>query len=366
VKKIIFVWDNFGPIHNDRASAVAERYPEAEIIGLELYSRSETYDWIPEMSESYKKITINSVKKESELSIFFKLVSLCLKNKGAHVFFCHYERWYIFATALILRGLNFHVYVMNDSKFDDYERNIFRELIKFAFYTPYNGGLASGVRAKDYLRFLGVPKDKIKTNYNSLSLSRVRRDSSSVPAPNGTKFQDRYFLIIARLVEKKNLFVALDAYKKYINLGGWRSLKILGSGPLKDDLISYVNILGLNDNVIFCGFVQTESVAKELGNGLCVLLLSTEEQFGIVIIEAQAMGLPCIVSVQCGARDQLIRTGVNGFIVEESNSDGVSLFMRMLCENESMWVNMCDQVNKMAYQGDVSVFSDAVHALVSE
>src|SRR5205823_8984958 len=99
----------------------------------------------------------------------WKTISACVASGAKDIFLCHYEHPATFLTALTLRLFGRRVYVMNDSKFDDYTRHLWREAGKSIMYSPYVGGLASGVRARDYLRFLGVPASRITGNYNSLS-----------------------------------------------------------------------------------------------------------------------------------------------------------------------------------------------------
>jgi L-malate glycosyltransferase len=127
-----------------------------------------------------------------------KTVRACLAAR--HIFFCHYEHPATFTAVVALRLLLRRVYVMNDSKFDDYERYLWREVGKAIMYMPYRGGIASGTRARDYLRFLGVPRNGITGNYNSLSVERVRRLAKAPPAPAGAPWIQRHFTIVARFV----------------------------------------------------------------------------------------------------------------------------------------------------------------------
>ena len=64
-----------------------------------------------------------------------------------------------------------------------------------------------------------------------------------------------------------------------------------------------------------------------LRKSLALILPSTEEQFGFVVLEALALGIPVIVSENVGARDLHVRTGVNGFIFEPDNEKGLAFFM---------------------------------------
>jgi len=256
---------------------------------------------------------------------------------------------------------------MGCSKFDDYERRLMREVVKSIFFFPYIGGISSGKRARDYMRFLGIPAARVRTEYNTLSIDRIRRMAGVLPAPDGVPFEERHFIIVARFVPKKNLAMALDAYSQYAKIAQekLKPLHLCGAGPMEAELRAKVAELGLTDQVVFRGFLQTDDIARALGHSLALLLPSIEEQFGNVVIEAQAMGLPVIVSDNCGARDALVRSGVNGFIVEPDNPVGLSFFMSTIAGDRELWVRMCSEARASAHLGDVCAFAKGVSDLVA-
>jgi len=94
-----------------------------------------------------------------------------------------------------------------------------------------------------------------------------------------------------------------------------------------------------------------------------LILPSTEEQFGQVVPEALAMGLPIIISANCGARDELVRTGVNGFVVESDNAEGMASFMLLLATDEALWRRMCIATARFMPHGDVTEFTNGVAKL---
>ncbi len=100
-----------------------------------------------------------------------------------------------------------------------------------------------------------------------------------------------------------------------------------------------------------------------LGKTLALLLVSAQEQFGNVVIEAQALGAPVIVSDNCGARDMLVRNGVNGFVVEPDNPAGLAYFMGLLDRDEALWRRMALASEPFAALGDAAHFARAVAAL---
>lgn len=359
----IFLWENFGPMHVDRCNAVAKS--GLKTLGLELYGTSNTYDWIPEQGDLFQKITLFKNNKPTGFKLIKALLSFRLKTGKAAWFLCHYERKEIFIFACFLRLLGDKVFTMGCSKFDDWERDSIKEASKRIFFKPYQGAIGSGVRSKDFFRFHGIPKDKVATEYNTVSIDRLLELSNTLPAPEGKPFSDRNFIIVARLVSKKNLHMAIDAYSQYVLMDKHpRELYICGSGILEDELKDKVKKLKLENKIIFTGFIQTQEISQKLGESLALILPSKEEQFGNVVIEAQALGLPVLLSDVCGARDKLVRTAVNGFVYEQDNPFGLAWFMSLLSQDQTLWEKMCEEAKKSARKGDVQAFADGVAYLL--
>ena len=210
-----------------------------------------------------------------------------------------------------------------------------------------------------------MPSHRIAGEYNVVSVSRIRRQAGVPPAPEGTAFQDRHFTSIARLVPKKNLAMLLSAYALYRQtVDAPRPLHLCGSGPDEAALRQQADDLCLFEHIVFRGWLQDDVISQTLGQTLVLLLPSVEEQFGNVVIEAQAMGLPVILSDNCGARDLLVRSGVNGFVIEPDNPRGMAYFMRLLSDDEALWRQMCEAATASAPQGDVQRFVDGVETLI--
>ncbi|KMK63830.1 glycosyltransferase [Puniceibacterium sp. IMCC21224] len=365
---VAFVWDNFGPMHDDRCAAVqAALGTQYRVIGIEQFASSDTYDWDAQSAEGFYKIILHpGTGRSAGVLSKARAILRALRKAGArHVFFCNYERPEILMAALALRLTGGRCYVMGCSKFDDYARVLWRERFKRLFYLPYRGGISSGIRARDYMRFLGLPEDRVTVEYNTLSLARIRAAAGVPPAPGGTAFGARHFTVVARFVPKKNLAMALRAYALYAAQDpAPRALHLCGSGPLEGELRALADSLGIGGQVVFRGFLQSDVIAGVLGQTLCLLLPSVEEQFGNVVIEAQAMGVPVILSDNCGARDRLVRSGRNGFVVEPDNPEGMAWFMTRLAGDAALWAEFAQASADSAPQGDVARFAEAVARLI--
>jgi glycosyltransferase involved in cell wall biosynthesis len=367
---LVFVWENFGPMHVDRCEAVAEHFAgRRNVIGVEIGGLSNIYAWAAPNVERFRKVTLFPGSSANKISLFRRLHALCkacLSQNQADYFFCHYQSPEVFLTAVLLRLLGRRVYVMNDSKFDDKPRSLWRELAKSIAYLPYHGALVSGKSSRDYLRFLRFAAGQIVTGYDTLSIERIRTLAATASPAAPGHFEARHFTVVARFVPKKNLPTLLEAYAIYVHsVTTPRSLHLCGSGELEAELREQVSRLKLQDLVIFRGFLQSKEIATTLVNSLALILVSIEEQFGLVVIEAQAMGVPVIFTPACGARDQLLRSGVNGFMVEADNPAGMAYFMKLIASDEALWRRLAEGALDAAPLGDVACFVSAVEELSS-
>lgn len=364
MKNILFLWDNFGPMHADRVDAVAKHLKgRANCIGIEEREISQGYDWVSETRESFKKVTLHGSSNAGYFRKFLALLKLSYRYRKSVWFLCNYERPHVAVFAIWLALTGNRPYIMGCAKFDDFPRHPAREYLKKLALLPYKAAIGSGIRTKKYFRFLGV--SQIVGEYNTLSVQRIRDLAGAPPAPEGKPFAERHYTIVARFIPKKNLLLALEAYALYsARTEAPRKLHLCGSGPLEKDIKAKVKELGLMDHVVFRGFVQTDEIARTLGDTLALILPSIEEQFGNVVIEAQAMGVPVIVSEVCGARDLLVRNWQNGFVFEPDNAVGLSRYMSLMSEDEALWRELSVGAGQTAEIGDVASFARAVEALV--
>ena len=366
IENVVFVWENLGPMHADRLDALGRALDGAPgVVALEFFEQSEVYAWEPVRGGACRIETLMGTRRRhSQIGLAWRLLRAALRVPNADYYLCHYERLPVFVTAVVLRLLGRRVFALFNSKFDDYPRRMSWELGKSVLLAPYHGALCGSVRSIDYLAFLGLPRAKMTTGYNTVSVDRIRLLSGAPPAPGGVPFEARDFIVVARFVPKKNLTMMIEAYALWLRrTARVRDLHLCGSGPLEAVLREQVAALGLGDRVHFHGFVQTEEVSRLLGRALCLILPSIEEQFGNVVIEAQATGVPVLVSRVAGAADMLIESGINGFVINPESSDGCSALMAMLSEDRDRWTSFAAASFASRRRGDVVQFVSGVEKL---
>jgi glycosyltransferase involved in cell wall biosynthesis len=112
--------------------------------------------------------------------------------------------------------------------------------------------------------------------------------------------------------------------------------------------------------VEFRSWLGAEAVAKALATSLALILPSVEEQWGLVVNEALAMGVPILCSDNVGARDSLVRTAVNGYVFESDNSEGLAHLMTRVATDEQEWRRMAEAAAEFSYKGDTCQFVSGV------
>lgn len=366
---IVVMLDNFRVMHVEQIDALAANMSgTGEVIGLELFASSRDYAFHNTAQHAFRRVVVfPDCEREMVGTIGggWRLFRAVRRTGARAAVFSHYERGYVFVAALLLRLLGTTMIIVNDSKFDDYARHLWREVGKWILHLPYGGAVVASPRSGDYLRFLGIRPDRIRVGAYTAAGARLRHAAGVAPAPDGTPFDQRDFVCVARLVPKKNHALLLEAFARYVTLVSMpRRLVLCGDGPLRDEIAGRADSLGIAAHVDMRGNVDAAEVARTLGCGLCLLLPSSEEQFGIIVPEAQALGLPVIVGIAAGARDRQVRTAINGFLIEDDNIEGLARLMADLHESPDRWARLARGALVAAEQADTPSYVAAVRSLL--
>src|SRR5205807_8940211 len=101
--------------------------------------------------------------------------------------------------------------------------------------------------------------------------------------------------------------------------------ELLGDGPERGALREAIAERGLEGIVSSPGFVDSETLNVEMRRAMCLLLTSRREGYGLVVVEAAALGTPSIVVAgEDNAATELIEEGVNGFIAASANAEAIA------------------------------------------
>jgi glycosyltransferase involved in cell wall biosynthesis len=107
--------------------------------------------------------------------------------------------------------------------------------------------------------------------------------------------------------------------------------RILGDGPERGAVLAAIEREGLEGIVEAPGFVDGEVVDHDLARALCMVLPSAREGYGMVVVEASAVGTPSVVvRGEDNAATELVEDGVNGFVAASASpEDLAAAFVRV-------------------------------------
>ena len=332
---IAVIWHRFGPYHLARLSACARAF---RVIGIEMSGSDLTYAWKPENGPVpfprhtlYPTVDCSTVDNRTvAASISRTLTELKPSAVAIPSWGAPYS---LAALAWCLQNATPAV-VMVDSNPADKDRHGAREWLKRRIVSCFGAGLAC---KPDYLVALGMRREVIKLGYNVVD-NRYFETASEKSRHAGAEARRQhglprpFFLVVARFVPKKNLAALIAAYAVFRTQseGNAVDLVLLGDGPLKDDLRTQVSQLGLAGTVHFPGFAQYDTLPDWYGMALGLILPSTIEQWGLVVNEAMAAGLPVLVSDRCGCASSLVEANSNGWTFPPDDIAAMAARMRDL------------------------------------
>jgi len=329
---IAVLFTSYGPYHLARLGGFYKWYSSlfGNIVGLELARQEVEYAWETKVEGFPFKIV--SVIEDQQLEqakfhqLIVKLHAVLSQLNPDILVIAGYARPAMLAALLWSLCRRKPAILVSETKQDDAPRFWWSESIKRWILKHYKAALVGGQPQKRYLIELGMPKEAIFLGYNVVGNESYHPNKiRSLPAP----LPKPYFLTINRFVPKKNLLFLISSYAAYRQTAGTQAwdLVLCGDGQLRPQIEQHIAQLGLQDTVHLPGFLQQDELLPYFAHASCFIHASIQEQWGLVVNEAMAAGLPVLVSNCCGCFEDLVIEGVNGFGFDPENSQQLTNLM---------------------------------------
>lgn len=333
--RIAVLFDNFGPYHVARLSAAARM---CELLGIEVAGRSAEYDWAPvreatgfEREVLVKAATSTSVKRKVLAERVDEVLS-SFRPEAVAV-----PGWSSLAAFLALRWCirrRIPAILMSESQAIDQSRRPLKEWIKSRYLLACHSALVGGRSHREYLIQLGMAEDRVFLGYDVVDNNHFARDAEAARADAAGLREKlclprKYFLASSRFIPKKNIPLLLRAYGRYCaedRTKPWEFV-LLGDGPLRPEIEGLTTTLGIRSKVHLAGFRQYDELPAYYGLAGAFVHASTTEQWGLVVNEAMAAGLPVLVSNRCGCAHELVRNRENGFQFDPADEAALARLM---------------------------------------
>lgn len=141
------------------------------------------------------------------------------------------------------------------------------------------------------------------------------------------------FCNIALLTRIKGVDVLLRAFARSFSNRPDTKLIVGGDGSERQQLEALANELGLGTQVKFLGHLSRKQVLEVMTSSDAFVLSSHYETFGVVLIEALALGKP-VLATRCGGPESIV-TPANGLLVEKGSVEALSEGLLHLREQAS-------------------------------
>jgi 1,2-diacylglycerol 3-alpha-glucosyltransferase len=161
-------------------------------------------------------------------------------------------------------------------------------------------------------------------------------DRNAVRRKYGIREDSDVFIYVGRLDEEKHIDVAIRALSR---LGPSSKLVIVGKGHLESGLRTLAATLGIEDRVVFTGYVPNAALPGLLNAADVFVMPSEAELQSIATLEAMACGLP-VLAADSQALPELVDPGLNGYLFRAGDPTNCADQMARLLDERSSWESM--------------------------
>lgn len=322
VKKVLFVISNISFGGAQRVVwtlAQCMNRSGIEPVVVAIAHSTENYD----LPEGVKVIRLNQTSNRQALSTVMKMRKVIAGEKPSVVISMGITTCLFTVPALVGMGVAHIISERNDPKnFDgrtwvrDVSRAMMRQGDGFVFQTE---------EARDFypeeIRMRGcvIPNPIMAANL-----------PEAVPQAGS-----KVLVTMGRLSQQKNHRLLIDAFVCMHKTHPEHKLQIYGFGELQEQTAAYIREKGLQDCVFLMG--AHNDVLQRIQSAEAFILSSDFEGMPNALMEAMAMGLPCIsTDCPCGGPRYLIRHGENGLLVPVEDAEAMAAAMRQVAEDPDL------------------------------
>jgi len=165
-----------------------------------------------------------------------------------------------------------------------------------------------------------IDKSKVRIVPNGVDVEKFK------PAGNSEENRGKLGLVdepcvlfVGSLIPRKGLPFLVEAAKKIVKEKANTKFLIVGDGPLKNQLTASLEKANLLGNFLFMGNLGDDRLSAVYSCADAFVLPSIQEGQGIVLLEAQASGIP-VVAFDVGGINEAVRNGETGFLVKPGST----------------------------------------------
>ena len=227
--------------------------------------------------------------------------------------------------------------------------------------------IAVAEAAKKNLTDCGVNGNKVSVILNGIKPVEPMTDSEkmNVRQTYGIGDDETVISLLARIEEVKGHDILIDAAAKVLEKGYSIKVLIAGTGSREQVLKQKVKDLGLEDKIIFTGFVN------DVRGIINITDISANASFGteatsIALLEGMCLGKPAVVS-DFGGNPGVIENGINGYLFPSKNADAMAECLCRILDDNSLYSKLSDGALKVFNDRfTVDIYTDSIQKVYTD
>jgi glycosyltransferase involved in cell wall biosynthesis len=251
-------------------------------------------------------------------------------------------------------------------------KKVVKKVLFPLLFKQFKAFLAIGTLNRELYKYFGVPDEAIFTapycvdNKYFLEQSTARSlNAKLLRAEFGINQGETVFLFMAKFIDRKRPFDLISAAAKIEPSLNFHVI-LVGGGPLMEACQQSINMNNLT-NVHLVGFKNQSELPTYYAASDVLVLPSEYETWGLVVNEAMACGLPCIVSDACGSAVDMIIEGETGFTYPVGNVDQLAFCMQNMVHNQDAMREMgrcaSKHIENFSVEANVAALQDSLQYL---
>jgi len=195
------------------------------------------------------------------------------------------------------------------------------------FYSQMEEVMVPSVGTRKQLAARGLPPERMKPlpRWVDTEAYSPEKQTPGFWKSRGAGFGKTVLLYVGRVSREKGLEMLVDTFRELIDGGASIALAVIGDGPYRDDMEAALS----GYPILFTGYLAGEQLQQGYASADLFVFPSATDTFGNVVLEAQASGLPVIVSDEGGPRELMV-DGETGVVFRAGIKDDLVSAIRLM------------------------------------
>ena len=260
-------------------------------------------------------------------------------------------------------------YIINADGVLNIATNFVKKIVKTYYVKHATKCFAGSESAERYFKYYGARESNIARHYfTSLYSSEIEKRPVSKEEKQSLKeelgfSQYPLFIAVGQFIHRKGFDILLNAWAK---VNGDCQLVIIGGGSERTNYEKIIRDLDIK-NVSIRNYYPHDELMRFFKASDYLIMPTREDVWGLVVNEAMSVGLPIISSNKCVSANELVKDGVNGYIYDVDDVDGLAKIVNELLEDDLEYDRMSqaalDAISTYTYENIIADHLDVIESM---